>query len=477
MRLRVIMGWIAGILSVPALVATVGLIVATSRLHDTAELLGDSMNSVRIAKRLEVNLLLHGHVSNLAAMAGTLEHAPPRERVQGELRLELARARRYVSNEIEARLLAETEREVERYLMAVLQFEAEGLPPLEVMNRSRPLLDRAFARTQELVVINVEQGRSARAMVRRWDRLSNLGAVAIAITLALGVIGALTLVHLQLYRPLLQTRNAIARYGAGERQSRVEESGAAELREIARAFNAMATALEQQRDQRLTFLAGVAHDLRNPLSALGAAAGIIAPSRPLPPAAQIHNVGEVVGRQVKRLNAMIEDLLDATRIEAGRLDLRMEVRDARGLVREAVELYGRSSPRHEFELIDADADEPLFVHCDPGRLDQVLGNLLSNAIKYSPRGGRVEVRLTRDDRDVVIAVRDEGIGIAPEDIGRIFEPFQRTGATREAFPGTGLGLSVVRRIVEAHHGRVEVDSTPGSGTELRVRLPRADKPR
>lgn len=108
---------------------------------------------------------------------------------------------------------------------------------------------------------------------------------------------------------------------------------------------------------------GVAHDLRNPLSALGAAAGIIAPSRPLPPAAQIHSVGEVVGRQVKRLNAMIEDLLDATRIEAGRLDLRMEVRDARELVREAVEVYGRSSPRHDFESIDADSDEPLFVHC------------------------------------------------------------------------------------------------------------------
>lgn len=475
MRLRVFMGWIAGILSVPALVATLGLVVATSRLHATAELLGDSMNSVRIANRLEVNLLLHGHVSNLAAMAGTREHAPPRERVRGDLRAELARARRYVSNEIEARLLAETEREVEQYLAAVLQLEAEGLPPMELMNRSRPLLDRAFARTQELVDINVEQARAARAMVRRWDRLSSLGAAVIGIALALGVIIALTLVHLQLYRPLLQTRSAIARFGAGERQSRAEESGAAELREIARAFNTIATALEQQRDQRLTFLAGVAHDLRNPLSALGAAAGIIAPSRPLPSAAQIHSVGEVIGRQVKRLNAMIEDLLDATRIEAGRLDLRLEVRDARELVRDAVELYGGSSPRHDFVLIDADPDEPLFVHCDPGRLDQVLGNLLSNAIKYSPRGGRVEVRLARDDREVILAVRDEGIGIAPEDIERVFEPFQRTGATRDAFPGTGLGLSVVRRIVEAHHGRVEVDSKPGAGTEFRVRLPRADE--
>lgn len=473
MRLRVFMAWIAGTLSAPTLLATVGLVVATSQLHDAALLLGESVHSVRIAKRLEVNLLLHGRVSGLAAIAGET-HAPPRAELERKLREELVQARRYVSGELEGQLVTAAARAVEQYLAAVQQAEAQGLSPAEVMDRTRPQLERAFDQTQELVLVNADQSQAALAQVRRWDRLSILGVVGIAAALGLGIFAALLLVHLQLNRPLLWTRDAIARFGRGERQARVEEAGPVELREIARAFNDMAAALQQQREQQLTFLAGVAHDLRNPLSALGAAAGILSPNRPLPPPARIHNVGEVVGRQVKRLNAMIEDFLDATRIEAGRLELRLEVRDLRELARDAVELYGKASPRHELTLINECGEEPLFVHGDPVRLDQVLGNLLSNAIKYSPQGGRVEVRLTRDAQEVVVAVRDEGIGIAPEDLGRVFEPFRRTGASREAFQGVGLGLSVVRRIVEAHSGRIEVESTPGEGSVFRVHLPRAD---
>lgn len=474
MRLRTFMALIAGMLSVPALIATVGLILATSQLHDAAQVLGESVRSVRVAKRLEIDLLLHGRVSNLAAIAGTFDDAPPRAEVERKLREDLVQARRQVSGELEGRVVAATERAVDRYLEAVQRIEAQGLPPAEVMDQTRPQLERAFDRTQDLVLINADQAEAAMAEVRRWERLATLGGGGIAVAMGLGILAVLALVHVQLYRPLLWTRNAIARFGRGERQARVEEKGPVELREIARAFNDMATALQQQREQQLTFLAGVAHDLRNPLSALGAAAGILSPNRPLPPPARIHNVGEVVGRQVKRLNTMIEDFLDATRIEAGRLELRLEVRDVRELVRDAVELYGRISPRHEVALIDEGGDDALFVHGDPVRLDQVLGNLLSNAIKYSPQGGRVEVRLSHDDREVVVAVRDEGIGIAPEDLARVFEPFRRSGAAREAFPGLGLGLSVVRRIVEAHNGGIEVESAPGEGSVFRVRLPRAD---
>jgi signal transduction histidine kinase len=113
----------------------------------------------------------------------------------------------------------------------------------------------------------------------------------------------------------------------------------------------------------------------------------------------------------------------------------------------------------------------LLVSCDALRIEQVLTNLVSNAIKYSPRGGRVEVTLEQPGTEAILNVVDQGVGIPSDDQAHIFEPFRRSGASRELVPGAGLGLFVARRIVEAHGGRIEVESRPGAGSTFRVHLP------
>jgi signal transduction histidine kinase len=112
-------------------------------------------------------------------------------------------------------------------------------------------------------------------------------------------------------------------------------------------------------------------------------------------------------------------------------------------------------------------DRPVPIRCDRGRLEQVLTNLLSNALKYSPAESAVEVR----GGEAVFRVTDHGIGIDPRDLPRVFEPFRRVGLSRETVLGVGLGLFVVRRIVEAHGGRIEAESQPGQGSTFRVFLP------
>ena len=113
---------------------------------------------------------------------------------------------------------------------------------------------------------------------------------------------------------------------------------------------------------------------------------------------------------------------------------------------------------------------------DPTRLTQVLTNLLSNAIKYSPRGGRVWVRLEHSQEEILLSVSDEGVGIPPDEYERIFEPFRRSKGSRAEIPGIGLGLSVSRRIVRAHGGNIEVVSQEGTGSTFRVRLPPQPSP-
>jgi signal transduction histidine kinase len=259
------------------------------------------------------------------------------------------------------------------------------------------------------------------------------------------------------------------RFGAGDRSARAPENGPAELLVTARTFNEMAAALERQREAQLAFLGGIAHDLRNPLATLKLTAAVATmDERPLPPAAEIRTLFQRVDRQVVKLDRMVEDLLDAARVEAGRLSLELQRCDVRALVTEVVDQHRPAAPDHRIE-VSLPAD-PVPVRCDPIRIEQVLANLVGNAIKYSPGGGRVRVGVTAEEGRATLSVTDQGLGIPFDEQGHIFEPFRR-GARHDGIPGMGLGLSVARRIVEAHGGALDVESAPGAGSVFRVRLP------
>jgi signal transduction histidine kinase len=152
----------------------------------------------------------------------------------------------------------------------------------------------------------------------------------------------------------------------------------------------------------------------------------------------------------------------------------LEVQDLRGVVRDAVALHEGMSPAHELVLHLPEAPVP--VRCDATRISQVLNKLLSNAIKYSPEGGQVRVDLTATPEAAWIAVKDQGVGIPATEQESIFEPFRRSAATRDTIPGVGLGLAVSRRIIEAHGGLIEVESTQGAGATFRFCLPQVPSP-
>jgi signal transduction histidine kinase len=234
----------------------------------------------------------------------------------------------------------------------------------------------------------------------------------------------------------------------------------------------MASALAAQHQAQVAFLAGVAHDLRNPISALSLSVGLIDPNAPLPPEPRIRRTIELVRRQLKKLERMVSDFMDMTKVEAGRLELQVEPHDLRQLAGDVVSLFEATEPEQRIEL--ALPDEPLQVECDPLRIEQVMSNLISNALKYSPRARKIEVTLAREGRDACFIVRDYGIGISEEDQRRLFEPFQRAGLSKDTIPGAGLGLYVVQRLVQAHSGRIEVTSAPGQGARFTVRLPLKD---
>jgi signal transduction histidine kinase len=178
---------------------------------------------------------------------------------------------------------------------------------------------------------------------------------------------------------------------------------------------------------------------------------------------------------VDHLDRIVGDLLDTTRIEAGRFELRFESADAAALVGEAVELFRPVAAAHGVAVcVPA---QPAWVLCDPVRLQQVLNNLLSNAIKYSPTGGQVVVTVTREADRVCVTVQDEGIGMSEDEVRGLFVPFRRARRVADSLiPGVGLGLYIARRIVEAHGGELRVRSALGSGSSFSLTLPAAPAP-
>jgi signal transduction histidine kinase len=315
----------------------------------------------------------------------------------------------------------------------------------------------------------VEQARHLRDTATAWDRRFDLMGSAGAL-LAIGFAGWLLLwMQRQTFDPLLALSQAMERFGQGDYAARAEEQGPAELRGMAELFNQMASTLAAQRRAQVAFLGGVAHDLRNPLSALRLSIDSIGPDHPPPSEARLRRTSEIAQRQLRKLERMVSDLMDMTKVDAGTLELRPERHDLRMVVQEVVSLFEATGPVHPIELHLP--SEPVEVVCDGLRVEQIVSNLVSNAIKYSPSSSAIEVSLERSEAGATLSVRDHGIGISTEDQRYLFQPFRRARLAKETIPGAGLGLYVVRRLVEAHGGHIEVSSTAGQGALFRVHLP------
>jgi PAS domain S-box-containing protein len=228
----------------------------------------------------------------------------------------------------------------------------------------------------------------------------------------------------------------------------------------------------READRRKTqFLATLAHELRSPLPPIRNALEIMRLAHNEPDA--VERGRAMIERQIKQLVRLIDDLLDLSRISRGKIELRKERIDAATVVQSAVETSQPLLDAAEHHLTVALPPEPLFLDADPTRLAQVLINLLTNAAKYTDPGGRIWLRASREGDRAVFSVRDTGIGLAADQIPRIFEMFTQVGRSEERSQGgLGIGLWLVRSLVELHGGSVEVRSDgPGQGSEFILRLP------
>lgn len=238
--------------------------------------------------------------------------------------------------------------------------------------------------------------------------------------------------------------------------------GVRELRSVGRAFGAMNARLRANEERRRSFLADVTHELRTPLAIIRGQAEAIAdgvyPGDP-------EHLAPIIDA-VRTLEGLTEDLRTLALSEAGSLSLAREATDLAALVHDAVAAFGPQAEAAGVTLIAEAGDLPA-ADVDPARMRSVLGNLVSNALRHTPSGGAVGVGVRGSGDRIEITVTDNGEGIPPALLPRVFERFVRTPGSR----GSGLGLAIARDIVTAHGGTIDIESALGSGTTVRISLP------
>jgi len=249
-----------------------------------------------------------------------------------------------------------------------------------------------------------------------------------------------------------------------------------DITERRRMQEAMSTAQAAERASKAKteFLSRMSHELRTPLNAMLGFAQLLRvdPRHPLHPdqRAKVDHIE----RAGAHLLAMLTDVLDLSRIEAGSLPMAIEPLDLQDVLEQATALVSHQATDAGLRLSSMPPEAGLHVSADAVRLRQILVNLLSNAIKYNRAGGQVAVEAMGLPHEVVITVRDTGRGLDERQLAHLFEPFNRLGAERTGIEGTGIGLVIVKRLVELMQGRIDVSSQPGEGSRFRVWLPRAE---
>ncbi len=278
--------------------------------------------------------------------------------------------------------------------------------------------------------------------------------------------------------------DAAGMIAAGKLSLRVPEEGRDELSILARAFNKMASNLEGARQKqeemdtsRRNLIAWISHDLRTPLTSIRAILEALGDNVVDDPATEERYL-KTVQNEIRGLSHLIDDLFTVSQMDAGGLTLDCQFNSLGDLISDTIESFSELAVRQNVTLQGSVPEGLDPVWMDARQLGRVLDNLVSNALRYTPAGGVIAIQATRQDGEIRVDVKDNGEGIHSEDLPRIFDLFYRGEKSRSrGTGGAGLGLAIANGVIEAHGGKIWVDSQPGSGTCFSFTLPNSPQKR
>lgn len=386
---------------------------------------------------------------------------------------DLARVGQFVKTPDEQARLREAIEHFERY-RAVVEAEHTRLlrdrrRPAPAESPGRALGDVVEEHLEGLLNATYSRVIAAQAEARTLESRTWTGVViALAASVSLALVGT-WLIAYRMTRSLRRLSKATAAVAAGSFREPIPVDADDEIGGLARSFNLMAAQLRQLDDTKEEFFASLSHELRSPLTSVREASHLLREEVSGPLTGQQARLVQIIGQSSDRLLRLVNQMLEMSRLRAGILPLQRSRLDVDRIVARAVEELRPQANDGGVHVERESVGTDWSIMGDDDRLTQVVVNLLANAIRFTPRGGRVVVRVVDAGSEIEIQVEDTGIGIPAAALPHIFESYRQAHRDRG---GTGLGLAVVRGVVQAHGGRVTVESQEGKGSRFTVLLPR-----
>ncbi|UVI28883.1 sensor histidine kinase [Paenibacillus spongiae] len=273
----------------------------------------------------------------------------------------------------------------------------------------------------------------------------------------------------RLSRPLKEMTHRALMYAKGDFSRKVEVRTKDEIGQLGESLNYMAAELASLESARREFLANVSHDLRAPLTSINGFLTALMDGA-IPPDREKHYL-EMMKESSDRMMKLVGDLLDMARIEAGQFSLEKVRFNMTEQIRKTIARMEPQFVQHHITVGLDGPEEDLYTVADPDRIDQVLANLLQNAVFYSPAGSEVRVSVKQQDGRTEISVCDHGIGMTQKELEHIWDRFYKGDKARSRKLGTGIGLSIVKHILDRHHASIRIESEVGRGTSFTFTLP------
>ena len=349
----------------------------------------------------------------------------------------------------------------------------------EYEHRRDDLMDRMSASIQGY--IDLHEARVSVGVTESRARAAQAEAVTeqlVLVALVFGV-GLAGIASYTILRPLRQLQGHIKQIGQGNLGVSLQIKAPAELRELVDSVNWMGRKLQEIDDMKTEFLAHVSHELRTPMASIQEGTHLLLDEIPGPLVQEQRTTLRIMADSSRRLIHLISTILDLSKMEAGMMEYRIVPVDFQRIGEVSINKVRLLADSKHVQLVLENIGERSWVKADASRLEQVLDNLLSNALKFSPEGGVVKVQVKPDLQAGVleVTVSDTGPVIAPEDLPHIFERFYQGRTKGKHTAGSGLGLALVKKVVEAHGGRIWIESEKGKGVTVRfiLRLAKPEK--
>lgn len=296
----------------------------------------------------------------------------------------------------------------------------------------------------------------------------NLGVIVLAVLCVMLIVNIL--LTRTFTQPVHALSAAIGKLSDGDFTVRVSEIGNNEFTDLSRAFNEMAGRMETLDRSRNQFVSNASHELKTPMAGIKALVQTLQYQEPFDPAMTAEFLGDI-DKEIDRLTAVVGDLLTLVGMDSGETKLKIERFSLNELLQDDVKRLSPLARNRGIEM-EIELKDDIDIYGDRLKLDQVFYNLIDNALKYTPRGAGVRIEATKSNKNAVVHVKDQGIGIPEEDIKHIFDRFYRVDKARSRDTGgTGLGLSIVKQIILDHGGNITVSSKVNVGSDFRVQLP------